>query len=147
VVTGVSGSGKSSLARDVLLENLKRWWSPQRGRGRKSAAAPEGCDADRAAGSAVSRVLEVDQTPIGKTPRSCPATYIGFWDAIRRLYRGIHRSAHPRLHREPLLVQFRGRPLRGLRGPGHAAHRDEFSARRAGACATYAAAGASTRRP
>jgi excinuclease ABC subunit A len=87
VVTGVSGSGKSSLARDVLLGNLKRLLArlPKAANGRGAAAAVEGCVAIEG-WQAVSRVLEVDQTPIGKTPRSCPATYIGFWDAIRRLY-------------------------------------------------------------
>jgi excinuclease ABC subunit A len=87
VVTGVSGSGKSSLARDVLLRNLKRLLArPRRAdRTRQPELILDGCDA-LAGWQQISRVLEVDQTPIGKTPRSCPATYIGFWDSIRRLY-------------------------------------------------------------
>jgi excinuclease UvrABC ATPase subunit len=52
---------------------------------KRGAAQPTGCDAVEGWHS-VDRVLEVDQTPIGKTPRSCPATYIGFWDAIRKLF-------------------------------------------------------------
>ena len=91
VITGVSGSGKSSLARDVLLCNLQRALSLAGRRVRTSERArgdgftPQGCDSITG-WEGISRVLEVDQTPIGKTPRSCPATYIGFWDAIRRLY-------------------------------------------------------------
>ena len=87
VVTGVSGSGKSSLARDVLLRNLKRLLArPTRAnRAERGDAGVAGC-ASIAGWQSISRVLEVDQTPIGKTPRSCPATYIGFWDSIRRLY-------------------------------------------------------------
>jgi excinuclease ABC subunit A len=83
VITGVSGSGKSSLARDVLLANLKRLAATARSR--KANPALEGC-ADIRGWQRVTRVLEVDQTPIGKTPRSCPATYIGFWDSIRKLF-------------------------------------------------------------
>jgi excinuclease ABC subunit A len=85
VVTGVSGSGKSSLARDVLLRNLKRLLARPRRTNRDREIILEGCDAI-AGWQKISRVLEVDQTPIGRTPRSCPATYIGFWDSIRRLY-------------------------------------------------------------
>jgi excinuclease ABC subunit A len=82
VVTGVSGSGKSTLARDVLHENLAQRLGSQR---RKTDAAFYGCREIRG-WDQVGRILEVDQTPIGKTPRSCPATYVGFWDAIRKMF-------------------------------------------------------------
>ena len=90
-VTGVSGSGKSTLARDVLLTNVQalvQQRSTQAGRlaqaeGRRVGLV--GC-ADVQGYEVIDRVLEVDQTPIGKTPRSCPATYIGFWDTIRKLF-------------------------------------------------------------
>jgi excinuclease ABC subunit A len=78
-VTGVSGSGKSTLARDVLLANVQTAVSA------RQAPAWSGCDGIDG-WQAVDRVLEVDQTPIGKTPRSCPATYVGFWDTIRKLF-------------------------------------------------------------
>ena len=82
VVTGVSGSGKSTLARDILYANLAR----RVGEHNKKKTPPlVGCS-DLTGWQQVARVLEVDQTPIGKTPRSCPATYVGFWDAIRRLF-------------------------------------------------------------
>ena len=90
-VTGVSGSGKSTLARDVLLTNVQalvQQRSTAAGRAAQDKgqrAALVGC-ADVQGFEAIDRVLEVDQTPIGKTPRSCPATYIGFWDTIRKLF-------------------------------------------------------------
>ena len=90
-VTGVSGSGKSTLARDVLLTNVQAWVQQ-----RSTKAGRDAMDAGRAPAlqgctglqgfETIDRVLEVDQTPIGKTPRSCPATYIGFWDTVRKLF-------------------------------------------------------------
>jgi excinuclease ABC subunit A len=89
VVTGVSGSGKSTLIRECLLpaisDALKRRKANQSLKARN--AQP-----DVAAGTYVSgfhslqAVYEVDQSPIGRTPRSTPATYVGFFDEIRRLF-------------------------------------------------------------
>jgi excinuclease ABC subunit A len=72
-VTGVSGSGKSTLVQDVLVEALTATLA-----GRKPAACARLVGAQH-----VARVLEVDATPVGKTPRSVPATYLGIWDLIR----------------------------------------------------------------
>jgi len=90
VVTGVSGSGKSTLARDVLLDNLHRVMAQTPAQ--KTAPLWRGCDAIDGWQNHIDRVLEVDQTPIGKTPRSCPATYVGFWDAIRRQFADTHTA-------------------------------------------------------
>ncbi len=89
-LTGVSGSGKSTLARDVLYAELAGALASREKR--RAAYVPRNCK--RLDGiEGVERVLEVDQTPIGRTPRSCPATYVGFWDAIRRLFAAASESA------------------------------------------------------
>ena len=80
-LTGVSGSGKSTLLRGCLLPLLRN--KLQRG-GKK--AAPPG-EAGAILGTESVRALyEVDQSPIGRTSRSVPATYVGFFDDIRRVF-------------------------------------------------------------
>jgi len=81
VVAGVSGSGKSTLVRKVFYPAL-----------RKSLGLVTDVpgDFDSITGTkAVRRALAVDQSPIGRTPRSVPATFLGVWDEIRKLYAAI----------------------------------------------------------
>ena len=80
-ITGVSGSGKSTLIRDVLEDNLARLVAARRGQAPKLSSMKS-----LKGWQGIGRVLEVDQTPIGKTPRSCPATYVGIFDDIRKLF-------------------------------------------------------------
>ena len=79
LVTGVSGSGKSTLIHECLLPALKSAISRHATRTTQHATPLTGFDSIQA-------VYEVDQSPIGRTPRSIPATYVGFFDDIRQLF-------------------------------------------------------------
>jgi len=77
-VTGVSGSGKSTLINDILLKTLENHFSKShvRAGNHKEITGIENID----------KVIAIDQSPIGRTPRSNPATYIGAFTPIRELY-------------------------------------------------------------
>ncbi len=79
VITGISGSGKSTLMRSVLLPAVKERLTKEPGKQRELFSAITGADS-------FETVYEVDQSPIGKTSRSTPATYIKVFDEIRKLY-------------------------------------------------------------
>jgi excinuclease ABC subunit A len=83
-VTGVSGSGKSSLINYILLASLERQIN-----GAKRTVAEH----DTITGVAnIDKVVAVDQQPIGRTPRSNPATYTGMFDKIRKLFAEVQES-------------------------------------------------------
>ena len=80
VVTGVSGSGKSSLVNEILYKHLAKSLN----RARTIAGDHDGIDGLES----LDKVIAIDQSPIGRTPRSNPATYTGVFDMIRALFAG-----------------------------------------------------------
>lgn len=83
-VTGVSGSGKSTLIRDILLPAMmQRIYKSKQAPGKHRTV--EGIDA-------IDKVIDMDQSPIGRTPRSNPATYTGVFDSIRKLFAAAPES-------------------------------------------------------
>ncbi|HEY8078075.1 MAG TPA: excinuclease ABC subunit UvrA, partial [Labilithrix sp.] len=78
VVAGVSGSGKSTLVQRVFFPALRKKLG--------LVADPPGPFDSLAVPKTVKRALLVDQSPIGRTPRSVPATFLGIWDEIRKLF-------------------------------------------------------------
>lgn len=77
-VTGVSGSGKSTLVQDCLLPAVRE----KLGKAKNASTKPKII----AGHELIKAAYEVDQSPIGRTPRSVPATYVGFFDEIRQLF-------------------------------------------------------------
>ena len=81
VVTGVSGSGKSSLINETLKPLMQAALSPSRKRSK-----PSGKKTALTGVEHFDKLVEIDQSPIGRTPRSNPATYVGFFSEIRELF-------------------------------------------------------------
>ncbi len=77
-ITGVSGSGKSTLLYDVLYKSLANMWN--------GANYKAGMHKAMLGTEYINRVINIDQSPIGRTPRSNPATYVGAWTFIRELF-------------------------------------------------------------
>ncbi|MBU9888489.1 MAG: excinuclease ABC subunit UvrA, partial [Candidatus Omnitrophica bacterium] len=109
-VTGVSGSGKSTLVHDILYKELhNRIWKTQ-----YKVGAFDGLEG---AGQ-IDKVIEIDQAPIGRTPRSNPATYTDIFGFIRKLYGDLELSKLRRYSQSRFSFNIKGGRCENCRGAG-----------------------------
>ena len=121
-VTGVSGSGKSTLIEDILHRAMARHFY--------RARVIPGAHKRITGFEHLDKVIDIDQSPIGRTPRSNPATYTGLFTPIRELFAELPGSQDSRLRTRKILLQRQGRPLRSVRGRRSRQDRDALPARR-----------------
>ena len=120
-VTGVSGSGKSTLVNDVLCRALFRHFYHSKEAPGENMTGIDGLEL-------IDKAIVIDQTPIGRTPRSNPLTYTGAFNTDPRSLRAVALVARARVWAGPVQLQREGRTLRALRGRRRAQNRNEFSA-------------------
>jgi len=118
-VTGVSGSGKSTLVHDVLYRALER----ELGDGDTSAKEHLGEEVGRyeklEGATRIDQVVLVDQSPIGRTPRSNPVTYLKAWDDIRKLFAGEALARKRRYKPGTFSFNTTGGRCEACKGAGH----------------------------
>ena len=122
VVTGVSGSGKSTLVNDILYRALA---SEIYG----SHEAP-GTHGKITGIENIDKIIRIDQSPIGRTPRSNPATYTGLFSPIRDFYAMLPESRERGYKPGRFSFNVKGGRCEACQGDGLQAHRDEFPAGR-----------------
>ena len=125
-VTGVSGSGKSSLVNEILNKTLLATLNHARTR-------PGLCDGIDGM-EYLDKVIDIDQSPIGRTPRSNPASLHGAVQRYPGPVRVHQRGEDPGLWAGTVQLQRQGRSVRGLRGQRHPADRNALFAGRVCAC-------------
>ena len=105
-VTGVSGSGKSSLVNEVLYKGVSHI---------TNKTLEEAGDHDEILGiENIDKVIDIDQSPIGRTPRSNPATYTGMFTAIRDLFAGLPEAKMRGFGKGRFSFNVKGRALRSV---------------------------------